>query len=196
MVRRVWTHSWPRVPGTASQEDAIQIKVCQYDKRKRRNRKERQEREWVNTEQAACSDKHTRARRRVTPHRIRRRARLRDIQTRPTASPSHKAVHIPCAEECGSPCSSRGPPSREAAYDAMHHHPQSGGSRCADTYGSPLPQRASPHSNLEIIGTRKHGRRRDRKAGVWRAEWKGRERDGEVKREHGVGKRKQTHTVY
>jgi hypothetical protein len=36
----------------------------------------------------------------------------------------------------------------------------------------------------------------DRKAGVWMAERKGRERDGEVKKEYRIGKRQQTHTVY
>jgi hypothetical protein len=54
---------------------------------------------------------------------------------------------------------------------------------------------ASLHSNL-AIGTREAWKEEGPEGGVWRAECEGRERNGKVKREYRVGKRKQTHTVH
>jgi hypothetical protein len=52
----------------------------------------------------------------------------------------------------------------------------------------------SLQSNLDI-GTREAWKEEDRKAGVWRAEREGREMNGKVKREYGVGEKKQTHGI-
>ncbi|KAJ7792746.1 hypothetical protein B0H13DRAFT_2172351, partial [Mycena leptocephala] len=100
--------------------------------KKGKEKKKRQQREWVNAEQAAGSDKHTRTRRRVTLHRKCRRARLGDTK-HPTASASPKRVHISRSRRRWVPSRIRGVPSREAACDAMHHHSQSGGSLCTQT---------------------------------------------------------------
>ncbi|KAJ7846530.1 hypothetical protein B0H13DRAFT_2285783 [Mycena leptocephala] len=75
----------------------------------------------------------------------------------------------------GSLSRAHGATSREAACDRMH---------------TSTKRRVLVHTDMDEEAW-KEERSED---GVWRAERKGREKDGEVKREHGVGKRKQTHT--